>query len=52
MITFIDTRKVKRGNPGYCYKLAGFRSVGYTKGGLYAVRLARSDFPSPKELKK
>ena len=48
MITFVDKRKVKGPNFGYCYKMAGFRSCGKTKGGLIALRLAPEDWPSAK----
>ena len=29
--TYIDARKVKSANPGYCFKCAGWRHVGYSK---------------------
>ena len=51
MITFIDERKVKpimiRGKPtwGRTFELAGFRSVGRTKGGLLAYQLLPEDMP-------
>ena len=45
MITFVDIDKVKDGNPGYCFQCAGFRKVGYTKGGLRALQLMPEDFP-------
>lgn len=51
MITFIDRKKVKpikvRGQDhwGYTYEKAGFKPAGFTKGGLLAMRLDRSDAP-------
>ena len=31
--TFIDSRKIRSVNPGYCYKVAGWKDVGATKSG-------------------
>ena len=51
VVSFVDPRKVKptmrRGKLiyGYCYLRAGFRHVGYTKGGLWAWQLLPQDFP-------
>ena len=39
MITFVDSRKIRSTNPGYCYLKAGFEHVGYTRGGLHAFQL-------------
>lgn len=48
MITFVDTRKVKRTRkPGYTFARAGFRHCGWTKGGLYAMQLLPEDMPKP-----
>lgn len=47
MITFVDASKVRSTNPGACYKHAGFRVVGRTKGGLVALHLAPADMPPP-----
>lgn len=49
MVTFVDRRKVRKGNPGYCYQKAGFARVGHTKGGLVALQLFPWDFPEPEE---
>lgn len=39
-ITFVDRSKTRpKRNPGYCYQLAGWRPVGRTEGGLYALQL-------------
>ena len=52
MITFINRKKVRptmvHGKPtwGYTYKLAGFREVGETKGGLLALQLLPEDMPA------
>ncbi|HEV8448553.1 MAG TPA: hypothetical protein VGQ44_17105 [Gemmatimonadaceae bacterium] len=51
MVSFVDSREVpgvkRRGAMifGYCYLRAGFRHVGYTKGGLWAWQLAPADMP-------
>lgn len=50
MITFVDMQKIRRGNPGYCFQMAGFRKVGKTKvRGLIALQLLRNDFPKKHE---
>ena len=51
LVTFIDPKHVKprmiRGRPtyGHAYFQAGFRHVGYTKGGLWAFQLLPADMP-------
>lgn len=51
MVTFIDPNEVKarkvRGRLciGVSYFAAGFKHVGYTKAGLWAMQLAPCDFP-------
>lgn len=34
LYTYVDGRRVRSSNPGYCFKCAGWRKVGVTKGGL------------------
>jgi hypothetical protein len=47
MITFVDASKTrKKRDPGRCYLRAGFRNVGFTKGGLVALLLEPSDMPA------
>jgi hypothetical protein len=46
MVTFVDTRHTKSPNPGYCYQRAGWRKVGQTKGGLYALQLLPEAMPA------
>jgi hypothetical protein len=47
MITFVDAAKTRRKrDPGRCFRRAGFVHVGFTKGGLYALRLDPFDMPS------
>ena len=49
MITFVDASKVRRKrDPGRCFRKAGFRPVGTTKGGLVALQMLPADFPPPR----
>jgi hypothetical protein len=56
LITFVDPCQVpekrRRGAPiyGYAYLKAGFRHVGYTKGGLWAWQLLPDQMPPAKQL--
>lgn len=59
MITFVDPKHVpaviRRGKPihGYCYLKAGFKHVGFTKGGLWAWQMLPEQMPeamAPPEL--
>lgn len=46
MVTFIDREKVKRKRDyGRCYRKAGFKQCGVTKGGLLALQLIPADMP-------
>jgi hypothetical protein len=48
MVTFIDRSKVRRKRDfGRCYRKAGFRVCGETKGGLLALQLLPGDMPEP-----
>jgi len=42
MVTFVDASKR---DPGRCFRSAGFRHVGFTQGGLYALQLLPADMP-------
>lgn len=46
-VTFVDTLKIRSTHPGYCYKMAGWRNVGSTKGGLVALQLLPDEMPAP-----
>lgn len=39
--TYVNARKVKSINPGYCFKMAGWRQCGMTKGGLTILEVER-----------
>jgi hypothetical protein len=46
MVTFVDPTKVKRKRDwGRCYRKAGWRPCGYTKGGLVALQLPQAEMP-------
>ena len=46
MITFVDADKTrKKRDPGRCYRRAGFKHVGFTKGGLWAFQMLPSEMP-------
>jgi hypothetical protein len=46
MVSFVDASKTRRKrDPGRCYRKAGFRHVGFTKGGLYAFQMLPSEMP-------
>jgi hypothetical protein len=48
MITFIDPRHVrKKRDWGRCYRRAGWRPAGRTKGGLIVLQLLSEDMPAP-----
>jgi hypothetical protein len=50
MVTFIDRSKVKHKRDfGRCYRRAGFRIIGETKGGLLALGLSPDEMPGPME---
>ena len=53
MISFVNAAKVKKKrDPGRCFKKAGFKHVGFTKGGLHAFQLLPEDMPEAKEFKR
>ena len=48
MVTFVDPTKTRRKrDPGRCYRKAGFREVGLTKGGLVALQILADAMPLP-----
>ena len=51
VVTFVDPAKVKsKTTPGYCYKMAGFHHVGYTKGGLWVWQMFPEEMPAAIEI--
>ena len=48
MVTFVDSKKVENKEVfGWCYRRAGFKHVGETKGGLLAFQLRPHRMPEP-----
>ncbi|MCL4853171.1 MAG: DUF4338 domain-containing protein [Bryobacteraceae bacterium] len=48
MVTFVNTAMVrKKRDFGRCYRRAGWRPCGTTKGGLLALRIAPEQMPAP-----
>jgi hypothetical protein len=48
MVTFVDPAKVRHKRDfGRCFRRAGFRPCGMTKGGLYALMLSPDLMPPP-----
>lgn len=46
MVSFVDAKKTRhKRDPGRCYRKAGFRHVGFTKGGLYAFQMLPDEMP-------
>lgn len=46
MITFVSTKHVRpKQDWGWCYLKAGFKNVGFTKGGLVALQLLPHEMP-------
>lgn len=46
VVSFVDASKTRRKrDPGRCYRKAGFRHVGFTKGGLYAFQMLPAEMP-------
>jgi hypothetical protein len=48
MVTFVDPTQTRRKrDPGRCFRRAGFRAVGFTKGGLVALQMLPAEMPGP-----
>lgn len=37
LYTYVDPRKIASVNPGYCYKIAGWKYIGLSKSGLHLL---------------
>ena len=49
MVTFVNRDNVKsKRDFGYCYRMAGFKPCGETKGGLLAFQLLPAQMPEAK----
>lgn len=52
MVTFVDASKVRhKRDPGRCYRKAGFKHVGFTKGGLWAFQILPHEMPEACEVR-
>ena len=48
IVSFVDASKVRhKRDPGRCYLKAGWRKVGYTKGGLLCFQQLPAEMPAP-----
>jgi len=48
IVSFIDPTKTRRKrDPGRCYRKAGWKHVGFTKGGLWVYQQLPADMPAP-----
>jgi hypothetical protein len=51
IVSFVDAGKIREGDtPGRRYLEAGWKHVGFTKGGLYAFQQLPGEMPEPKRL--
>jgi len=41
MFTYVDPSKIASPNPGYCFKQAGYRRIGYSQSGLHLLAKER-----------
>jgi len=46
IITFVDAGEIRSTNPGYCYTRAGWKHIGFSKGGLKAFGQAPAEMPA------
>ena len=42
LYTYVNPKKIKSSNPGYCFQMAGWKKCGKTKGGLVILELTKS----------
>jgi hypothetical protein len=48
IVSFVDPTKTRhKRDPGRCYRRAGWRHVGFTKGGLWAFQQLPDEMPEP-----
>ena len=43
LYTYVNPKKIKSTNPGYCFQKAGWKRCGETKGGLIILELASNE---------
>jgi hypothetical protein len=49
LYTYVNPRKIRSSNPGYCFKVAGWRVCGMSKGGLVILEAIGSRGQEQKE---
>lgn len=50
IVSFVDASKIRhKRDPGRCYRRAGFRHVGFTKGGLWVFQMLPAEMPEPEQ---
>lgn len=47
LYTYVNGKKIKSTNPGYCFKMAGWKTSGVTKGGLLILEALPEGYVSP-----
>lgn len=48
IVSFVDADKIRhKRDPGRCYRKAGWRHVGFTKGGLWVFQQLPGEMPDP-----
>lgn len=48
IVSFIDAAKTRhKRDPGRCYRKAGWKHVGFTKGGLWVYQQLQNEMPAP-----
>lgn len=45
LYTYVNPKKIKSSNPGYCFQVAGWKKFGVTKGGLLILELVKNGDP-------
>jgi hypothetical protein len=43
LYTYVNAQRIKSANPGFCFKMAGWRRCGVTMGGLIILEKLRAD---------
>jgi hypothetical protein len=50
LYTYVNAKKIRSTNPGYCYKMAGWQVCGETKGGLLILEALPEGYVAPEPL--
>jgi len=52
LYTYVNPKKIKSTNPGYCFMKSGWKKCGITKGGLFILELNENARNDNREVKK